>query len=259
MFVVEGEKDADRLAGSGILATTNVGGASKNPDKPKWLPEYSDALVGRNVVIIPDNDQPGRAHAEGVARLSNGKAASIRVLELLGISEKGDASDWLDSGHTTEELMELAESAPLWTPKHHKQNGQLVNKPKNDEQPEVRLPPTCRELYHDYKYLRPHIIDGLLREGETMNCITAPKLGKSWLAINAALCVVTGKRWLEMFATTAGNVLIVDNELHTETIAHRIPKVADALASSSTNTRTPSASNRFAGSCATSSGWGRCC
>jgi hypothetical protein len=41
--------------------------------------------------------------------------------------------------------------------------------------------------------------------------------------------VATGKRWLGTFATAPGPVLIVDNELHAETIAHRIPKVADAL------------------------------
>ena len=60
VFVVEGEKDADNLAGLGLLATTNVGGAGK------WRPEYSAPLQGRRVVILPDNDEPGAKHGAPV-------------------------------------------------------------------------------------------------------------------------------------------------------------------------------------------------
>jgi len=100
---------------------------------------------------------------------------------------------------------------------------------QRESPPTMPFPPSCRELYRDFPSLRPYILHGLLREGETLNCIAAPKLGKSWLALNAGLCVVTGKRFLGTFGTTPGRVLIVDNELHSETIAHRIPKVAEAL------------------------------
>lgn len=73
------------------------------------------------------------------------------------------------------------------------------------------------------------VIDGLIRRGETANIIAASKVGKSWLAYNVALSIVTGRSLWDAFPCSPGRVLLVDNELHAPTIAHRIPKVADAL------------------------------
>lgn len=61
-----------------------------------------------------------------------------------------------------------------------------------------------------------------------MNVIASPKTGKSWLVVDLALAVATGRPWLDTFATEPGNVLIIDNELHQETSAARIPRVAQA-------------------------------
>jgi hypothetical protein len=87
---------------------------------------------------------------------------------------------------------------------------------------------TVRELLCMYDELRRPVIHGLLREGEVMNIIAPPKTGKSWLATDLALTVATGGTWLNAFGTAQGDVLVVDNELHPETTAHRIPMVADA-------------------------------
>jgi hypothetical protein len=84
------------------------------------------------------------------------------------------------------------------------------------------------ELATDFPSLRRPILHGLLREGETMNIISAPKAGKSWLVTDLALAVATGRPWLESFPTEPGEVLILDNELHCETSAHRVPQVAAA-------------------------------
>jgi hypothetical protein len=59
-----------------LIATTNCGGAGK------WKREYSEALRGRRCVILPDNDGPGRAHAEQVAKSLAGVAASVKVVTL---------------------------------------------------------------------------------------------------------------------------------------------------------------------------------
>jgi len=126
VFVVEGEKDADNMAKVGLTATTNPFGAEK------WKPEYADYLVGADVVIIPDNDEVGRRHAEQVARSLMGKAKRIRILELPNLPEKGDVSDWLAAGGTKEELLKLAEQAPLYKPK----NG-LSEEALNDDLPTI--------------------------------------------------------------------------------------------------------------------------
>lgn len=84
------------------------------------------------------------------------------------------------------------------------------------------------ELRDTYPKLNPPVIQGLLRTGETANIIAAPKTGKSWLAYDLALAVNTGGQWLDAFRCEPGNVLLIDNELHGSTLAHRIPKVAEA-------------------------------
>lgn len=108
VFVVEGEKDADRLWSLGLMATTNAMGAEK------WRDEYSASLQGRSVMIIPDNDAPGEKHARVVADSLIGKAAGVKILRLAELPQKGDVSDWLNAGHTKEELLQLAADAAAY-------------------------------------------------------------------------------------------------------------------------------------------------
>ncbi|TKJ32304.1 MAG: hypothetical protein CEE38_23390 [Planctomycetes bacterium B3_Pla] len=115
VFVVEGEKDADRLWQIGLVATTNPMGAGN------WRQEYSDFLNDRSVVILPDNDKPGRDHAETVARsLALAGAPEIKILDLSdippGLAEHEDITDWLDHGGTKQKLAKLAEDIAPWVP-----------------------------------------------------------------------------------------------------------------------------------------------
>jgi hypothetical protein len=105
VFVVEGEKDADRLAALGLVATCNVGGAGK------WSDEYSDHFEGAHVAIIPDNDDAGRAHAATVAAALQPVAAWVRLVELSDQPHKGDVADWLDAGNTRVDLEQLVNAA----------------------------------------------------------------------------------------------------------------------------------------------------
>lgn len=112
VFVVEGEKDADRLASLGLVTTCNIEGASKPKQRPKWKAEYTAQLSGAaRVVLIPDNDEAGKAHMQHIAAKLSGKVADVRWLALPDLPEKGDVSDWLDAGHTLDELRSLAETA----------------------------------------------------------------------------------------------------------------------------------------------------
>jgi hypothetical protein len=76
--------------------------------------------------------------------------------------------------------------------------------------------------------MRPSIIDGVLRVGEVCNIIASPKIGKSFLAGGLAWCVATGRPWLG-HDTTQGRVLIIDNELHAETLASRLWRISVAM------------------------------
>ena len=97
-----------------------------------------------------------------------------------------------------------------------------------DEAEDNSIFKTARQMIHQYQSLRRPIIEGVLRAGETLNIVSASKIGKSWLALDLALSVVTGRPWLGTFDVDQGGVLIVDNELHPETLADRTPKVAAA-------------------------------
>ena len=107
VVVVEGEKDCDNLQKIGIIATTNAMGAET------FSEENAECLRGKNVVIVPDQDKVGLKHGRMVARMLNGRAASIRWLDLPeGIK---DASDYL-AMFSGESLKQLIDQAAVWVP-----------------------------------------------------------------------------------------------------------------------------------------------
>ena len=134
VFIVEGEKDVDRLWSIGVPATTNAGGAGK------WSDEVSKFFKDGDVVVIPDRDPqkkhpktgelmfhgdgspvlPGQDHAQAVAKSLHGIAKRVRVLELWQswpeMPMKGDVSDWIANGGTAEALSALIEKLPDWSP-----------------------------------------------------------------------------------------------------------------------------------------------
>ncbi len=115
IFIVEGEKDAGLLTKKGLIATTNALGAGK------WKESYTNTLIGGNVVIIPDNDLPGKNHAEHIAEKLYNKVQSLKILTLPGLGVKGDVTDWLLQSGTKEELLDLAEkSLPYESEKFNK-------------------------------------------------------------------------------------------------------------------------------------------
>jgi 5S rRNA maturation endonuclease (ribonuclease M5) len=98
VFVVEGERDVETLRKHGFVATTNAGGA-----KAHWASQYTDSLRGREVILIPDNDAPGRKRVLNIARALLGKVARLVVLQL----EDGakDVTEWFSQGHSELELI----------------------------------------------------------------------------------------------------------------------------------------------------------
>jgi len=96
VYVCEGEKDVESIEDAGGLATCNPHGAGK------WRDEYSEYLRGADVIVIADADEPGRAHAQTVARSLAGVARSVRVVEA---AVGKDASDHLAAGHTLDDFL----------------------------------------------------------------------------------------------------------------------------------------------------------
>ena len=120
ILVVEGEKDADSLWRIGIPATCSPDGASDIGKAAKWRMAYSESLGGADIVVIPDHDAAGYAHADATAKASVPVAKRVRMLTLAKhwpeCPKGGDISDWLAAGHTGEELAKLIEAAPDYVP-----------------------------------------------------------------------------------------------------------------------------------------------
>jgi putative DNA primase/helicase len=101
VFVVEGEKDTETLRSFGFVATTNAGGA-----RAPWLSEYTESLRGREVILLPDHDPPGRQRVLTIARALLGHVARLIVLEL---EDGKDVSEWFERGHSEIELIARVE------------------------------------------------------------------------------------------------------------------------------------------------------
>ena len=89
-------------------------------------------------------------------------------------------------------------------------------------------PISITDLIESNPDMRPVVIDGILRRGETANIIAAAKVGKTYLVYLLAWCIVTGMSWLS-HVVKKGRVLIIDNELHPETLANRLDWIAQKL------------------------------
>ena len=114
VLIVEGEKDADNLMELGLTATTCPMGAKK------WRPEYNEALKGKDIVLIPDNDLEGKGHMTQVAISLNGQPKSLKLIELPDLPSKGDVSDWIvtfdDKAEAAEKLSIMIEGAGPYEP-----------------------------------------------------------------------------------------------------------------------------------------------
>ena len=128
VFICEGEKDVDNLFKLELIATCNPGGAGK------WRKEYSKSLKDRNIVLFPDNDEPGRNHMETVARMSYGIAKTMKIVTLPDLKEKQDISDWLEIGNSKDNLLKLVDEIDEWEPT----DADLNNKDSSNEEKEKR-------------------------------------------------------------------------------------------------------------------------
>ncbi len=107
IFLCAGEKDVNRLRVYCMVATTNTEGEGK------WNSEYNEAFRNRTVYILVDNDPTGKKRVDLVSKELRTVGCRIKVIELPGLPEKGDVSDWLESGHSTFDLFSFIDSVPF--------------------------------------------------------------------------------------------------------------------------------------------------
>lgn len=122
IFVVEGEKDVESLRKFGLVATT-AGGVRD------WKKDFSSYFTGSMVYILPDNDPAGEELSNIIKADLRNYAHSVTVVKTSEKS-KGDVTDWINDGHTKEELISLLDEGTTcyarWV-SFDKQGNQKIN------------------------------------------------------------------------------------------------------------------------------------
>jgi len=195
VLLVEGEKDVHTAEQLGWVATTNCGGSGG------WKPEYAAALSGADVVILPDNDGPGREWAAKVATSVVDVAKLVRCVALPGLPEKGDLTDWVERGGTATALHGLVARAKPW----------VAGDPIPEAVERSRFALIRADALQQLPPLR-WLVDGVLPSDGLAALVGPSGKGKTFLTIGLAGAVATGQSWLGCATGDAAPVLYIAAE-----------------------------------------------
>ena len=194
VIVVEGEKCALALAKLGYVTTCWPGGSNLTAVHKA---DYS-RLEGRDLILWPDNDAPGRKAMEEVARIIGKAARSLRKVEPPEEKTKG----WDGADATQEEVRELIESAQEFKPDSEtkKEPPPKAMFRKLSERNEEVLP----EKYESPPWLFADENGNIvLEQGITAGLSAQGDMGKSRIALDFALCAASQGQYKAMGRYTA--------------------------------------------------------
>lgn len=194
VIICEGEKDCDNLQKAldkfPVAVTTSPRGAGK------WHDHFSPYFTGKQVLILPDNDEPGRNHAQVVASSVHRYAHAVKIVNLPGLPEKGDVSDFLKTS-TGEALIALAKEGSWWKPAEGSGSALFM---------------TVSEFERGVTSTVDWLVEGIIQRGANGLLIARPKSGKSYVALDLALAAASGQRWLDFFIPRRVKVALVSRE-----------------------------------------------
>ncbi len=125
VFVTEGEAKGDPLRGAGLLTITWRGGSGQ---VNQAISPLADALTGRDVVLLGDDDAPGRKAMGAIAVALESVVKSVKIIAPYPESDTGrDIEDWLHEGHAVPELLALVDAAPTYQPEVAAQRDDLIS------------------------------------------------------------------------------------------------------------------------------------
>lgn len=206
VLIVEGEKDVDALIDLGLPATTNPMGTRK------WREEYNEALKGKDIVLIPDNDLEGKEHMAQVGASLTGLVKNLKWIELPGIPSKGDISDWIvtfdDKIDAAEKLSILIEGTGPYEPPKKTTLEDVILKAKDF---------TTLELPPKRKFLNPWLTE------QSITLISGWRgTGKTWLALSILDAVSKGVSFGPWETETSTPCLFLDGEMPAQDVRERI-------------------------------------
>jgi hypothetical protein len=213
VYITEGEKAADALGSLGVVATTSHAGAGG------WSDDLNQYFKDANVVVVPDNDLVGWHYAQKVTEALIPFAKSVRVLDLNLSNPKEDAYEWVNRYDGSRTLLaQIAKACPViksadevWTPQRL---SLYVPEPTQvaDEAAKSRF------LVESWDSIKDEPVEWLIESIIPRRAFVAlyapPASFKSFIALDIAEAVATGREWMGYRVPKKGAVLYIAGEGH---------------------------------------------
>lgn len=196
VIVNEGEPATEAAVALGLSAVGTVCGANAVPEDAAL-----SALGGFDVVLAPDNDEPGRTHMNKIGRQLAALGISCRWLQVPGLPDKGDLADYTGS---PEELAALINSAPAW---------------RDPRRRHLQFE-TPQEIVKRVAPSTEWVVEGLLARSAITELSAKVKVGKSTFWAMMVAKILQGRPFLGR-ATVRGGVILLTEE--------RRPTIAELL------------------------------
>jgi hypothetical protein len=246
IYVVEGEKAADALISIGVTATTAHTGAGS------WPEAITEYFAGANVVIVPDNDLPGWRYAQKAVEAILPIAKNVKVVDLQLPNTADDAYEFvhqynkqrddlvalvkaafkvtsIDDVTVPERLNALKLDAPSSTKNseiythdadHVKKQAEIEHafagepSTKQTQAKEAKPPKTVNiEAWDDIQDEPVEwLIHGILPSKSFSALFGPPGSFKSFIALDMAEAIATGRPWMGNQIEQQGAVLYICGE-----------------------------------------------
>lgn len=228
IYLVEGEKAADALVEIGAIATSAYNGSGS------WPEEITQYFAGATVVMLPDNDLAGWKYAKLVAEALIPVVKSLRVLDLPVEEATDDAWEWVHVyGGTRQELAELAKVCkPITSVDDVTIPARLLTAPEipaatQEKEPQITASGNVHnETDKTYKPFKIEswqsvkdepvnwLIQDVIPERSFVALYGPPASYKSFIAMDIAECIASGRPWLGKEINGTGPVLYIAGEGH---------------------------------------------
>ena len=224
IFLTEGEKAADALVSIGVIATSAHAGSGS------WPEEITQYFAGAVVIMVPDNDLAGWKYAHKVAAALVPVVKSLRILDLPVEAPTDDAWEWVNVlGGTRQELVELAKVSPLVTSADDVTVPARLVAPQETVAPVQPQTPAANVHQETDKTYKPFkieswqsvkdepvnwLVEGVIPEKSFVALYGPPASFKSFIAMDIAECIASGRDWLGNKINGTGPVLYIAGEGH---------------------------------------------
>lgn len=213
VYITEGEKAADALGSLGVVATTSHAGSGS------WSPELNQYFKDANVVIVPDNDLVGWSYAQKVVEALLPLAKSVRVLDLNLSNPKEDAYEWVNRYDGSRTLLaQIAKASPVVESLDMVQTPQRLLESAETTQTQEDSAPKPKFMVESWDSIKDEpvewLVESIIPKRSFVALFAPPASWKSFIALDLAEAIATGREWMGYKIPKKGAVLFISGEGH---------------------------------------------